>query len=325
MRLSALTRWIVAGVLAGLETSALGGDPNTGFVYNSTNGTFSTVDVPGAVTTWASGINNAGHIVGYFASNSQARGFLDAAGTFSTIDVPSGAPAVQGIFPHSINNTGQVVGWIEDINPGNTGGLHGFLDAGGTFSTIDVPGAYYTIAWGINDAQQIVGEFLNLSSGLLEQGFLYAGGTFSTIDVPGASRTRAIGINNAGQIVGSYDDVYQITHGFLYSGGTFTTIDPPGGGFGISATGINDAGSIVGSYGVSGGGIHSFLYAGGTFSSIDVPGAQIYAEGINGAGLIVGSFNNLGSVPEAGSLALFSVGLLALGLAWRHRRAARIH
>src|SRR5262249_45463686 len=69
--------------------------------------------------------------------------------------------------------------------------------AGGyIFQTIDVPGSVATVAFGINGAGQIVGQFDG------SHGFLDSGGVFTTIDVPGASETTARGINDRGQIVG---------------------------------------------------------------------------------------------------------------------------
>ncbi|HEY3197518.1 MAG TPA: PEP-CTERM sorting domain-containing protein, partial [Nitrospirales bacterium] len=88
----------------------------------------------------------------------------------------------------------------------------GFLESGGIFTPINVPGASSTLAHGINDAGQIVGGY-NVGSGY--HGFLYSGGSFTPIDVPGASSTQANGINDAGQIVGSFDDVIGGIHGFL--------------------------------------------------------------------------------------------------------------
>jgi uncharacterized membrane protein len=54
-----------------------------------------------------------------------------------------------------INGAAQIVG---SFSRGSTG-LHGFLDTGGSFTQLDVPGATFTSVLGINDAAQIVGYF----------------------------------------------------------------------------------------------------------------------------------------------------------------------
>src|SRR4051794_23703363 len=54
---------------------------------------------------------------------------------------------------HGINNAGQIVG---EFSNESRGGLSGFLNTGGSFTPIDVPGALVTQAFGINDAGQIV-------------------------------------------------------------------------------------------------------------------------------------------------------------------------
>jgi probable HAF family extracellular repeat protein len=78
---------------------------------------------------------------------------------------------------------------------------HGFLDSGGSFTTLDDPSAGSgvfifggTYATGINASGQIVGYY-NDSSGA-SHAFLYSGGS-------------------------------NVAHGFLDSGGTYTTIDDP--------------------------------------------------------------------------------------------------
>ena len=61
--LSSLTRWVVAAVLAGLATGANAQSPlASGFL--DVNGTFTSIDVPGAIATELNGINDVGHIVG---------------------------------------------------------------------------------------------------------------------------------------------------------------------------------------------------------------------------------------------------------------------
>ena len=105
--------------------------------------------------------------------------------------LPPGAVATQ------INSSNQIVGAygtsLSDL-------IHGFLYSGGTYITLDFPGASITSVSDINNLGQVVGTY---SVGTTEQrGFLYSGGVFTPIDVPGASVSTARGINDAGQIVG---------------------------------------------------------------------------------------------------------------------------
>ena len=79
------------------------------------------------------------------------------------------------------------------------------------FTTIDVPGASFTQALGINPKGDVVGSYLN-AAGL--HGFLLSKGAFTAIDVPGASFTQALGINPKGDVVGVYSNATG-THGFL--------------------------------------------------------------------------------------------------------------
>ena len=125
--LSSLTRWVVAGVLAGLATGANAQSPPSieiGFLYS--HGVFR--EIPHQHPT---DINNAGQIVG---DNGDGSSFLDTAGTITTIKVP-------GKLTHAsrINNAGQIVGWAASPQTPTT--RRAFSTLGGTFSTIDVPGA----------------------------------------------------------------------------------------------------------------------------------------------------------------------------------------
>jgi probable HAF family extracellular repeat protein len=166
-----------------------------------------------------------------------------------------------------------------------------------SFTQIDVPGAFFTEAFGINDAGQIVGDFGIIAGGT--HGFLDTGGSFTQIDVPGAGVTEAHGINDAGQIVGRFSGPGE--QGFLTNnaGGSFTQIDVPGAFFTV-AYGINDAGQIVGTFEDSTAVIHGFLTnnAGGSFTQIDPGGTD--ARGINDAGQIVGIAGDHGFLLDTG-------------------------
>src|SRR5436190_1788450 len=134
-----------------------------------------------------------------------------------------------------VNDTDQIVG---------STGMHGFLESGGTYTTLDDPLATTgTSALGINDMGQIVGTYSNATG---KHGFLLSGGTYTTLDDPLATAgTIAYGINDLGQIVGTYNDASGI-HTFLYSGGAFSTVDDPVVNSHTLAHGINNNSQIVG-------------------------------------------------------------------------------
>jgi hypothetical protein len=71
--------------------------------------------------------------------------------TFITIELPGASTFT---LAQGINDEGQIVGGF-----GVSTEDHGFLDTGGIFTTIDVPGGINTVANGINGAGQIVGTF----------------------------------------------------------------------------------------------------------------------------------------------------------------------
>ena len=71
------------------------------------------------------------------------------------------------------------------------------------YTSIDFPGATGTFAFGVNDAGQVVGEYVDTTG---RHGFSTLESSFSTIDFPKQMGTQAFGINGVGQIVGDYTD-----------------------------------------------------------------------------------------------------------------------
>jgi probable HAF family extracellular repeat protein len=176
------------GQMVGIYGSVQGG---RGFLDNA--GVFTSINAPSADNTDLVGINDRRQIVGSYnrriGSELHTGGFLYAAGVFTLLDVP-GATYTQAF---GINNHGQIVGVYGDASIPQ----QGFLYDGGGFTPLGVP-----IAWGINDAGQMVGNTSSDPEGKLV-GFLFEAGVLTILDVPGSIQTIAHGINNTGQIVGS--------------------------------------------------------------------------------------------------------------------------
>ena len=115
---------------------------HVGFIWQG--GAMSFLQVPGASTTEAHGINNSGVIVG----TADNYGFIDFGGQISLMGIP-GATVVDA---RAINNDDTVVGSYNDGTH-----WHGWIDQGGSLTFINAPGATDTWVTGINDAGTIVG------------------------------------------------------------------------------------------------------------------------------------------------------------------------
>jgi probable HAF family extracellular repeat protein len=254
---------------------------------------FALVDVPGAISVEANGINNKGTIVGSYRDAAGIHGFVrEPDGTSRAINIPD------AIFTSAtgINDDGQIVGIYQE----GSGATHAFAYTGAP-RTFDVPGAGATCAAGINDLGQIVGSFGARCPSGTTQGFLLSKQGFAPALVfhtsaATASSTSLSGINRAGEIVGHYKDSHGSIHGFLLAGGSFSPIDAPD----ATATfplGVNADGQIVGGYTDSSGATHGFVLAGGTrwVMPVDFPrDASVIAytqlNGVNDTGQVVGTY-----------------------------------
>jgi uncharacterized protein (TIGR03437 family) len=214
-----------------------------------------TFDAPGATSTTATGMNNAGDIVGGFQDATGFHSYLRRAnGPFVTIDAPGALPGMT--YAAGINNLGQIAGIFADAT-----GTHAFIRAAdGSFTSFDIPDQTPPIGVrGINDHGDIAGT--SRVAGGFQQGFLrHADGSIVTFKMPGSSQTWTGGINNNGDIVGTYitGGSYSVQHGFLRKAdGSFTAINATGieaSHAGTALTGINNVGQITGyltGYGIS--------------------------------------------------------------------------
>lgn len=245
-----------------------GGGRTHGFLRTA-DGTFTTIDYPGALFTFAGGINAEGVIVGTYAMVAvpgpltERHGFLLRDGVFSPFD-PDGSVFVN---PLGINPEGHVVGRFCTALPcgrAGAGNWHGFLWRDGETVVIDAPNARETNAWKISPDGDVVGAFRE--AGGPNRLFLLQGDLFTLFDLPGAPPITQDngGINAPGDIVGTFCDAAPCelattgTHGFLIRRGEFMSIDLPGAAA-TSAIGINASGDITGAYADTSGVFHGYL------------------------------------------------------------------
>jgi probable HAF family extracellular repeat protein len=251
-----------SGKAFGLYTDSYNSGPTLIFngIFSYENGSFSNItyrppsDIrpqlyPNDRTSYFSGINDQGDIVGSYDSLSHPRGFINSHGESAPIEYP-GATVT---FLNGITNSGEIFGsYYLGANPSAS---HEFIYANEAFSTVEYPGAISTNIKSVNSSGDIVGYYTNNSGGT--HSFFDDNGIFSTIDFPGSVRSAAAGINSLGQIVGTYTDSSQQSHGFFLSDDAYSNFDYPGAS-NISVSGISDGGQILGSY-TDTAGSHTFI------------------------------------------------------------------
>jgi hypothetical protein len=106
-----------------------------GFVLAS--GTYTSIDVPGAASTFPKAIGPTGMIGGSYTDASDlSHGFIEVGGKYATLDDPNGvATSVTAIGPNN-----QVFGNYLDLAHNS----HGFIYRGGSFAAADFPSAVST-------------------------------------------------------------------------------------------------------------------------------------------------------------------------------------
>jgi hypothetical protein len=185
-------------------------DGNThGFFLSG--GTFTTFDVPGALSTNVLGINNPGDFTGTFSDdNVTFQAFVSVGGTLTSFSVPGAI----GTLAYMINDSKQlVVGYYVDAASGI---VHGYYrDANGTLHfPVDPSGSTATILFGDNNRKWVVGRYAD-SSGVTHGLFFVPPNNFFTFDFPGSTFTSLNGISSQGNICGRYVDASGIAHGII--------------------------------------------------------------------------------------------------------------
>ena len=176
-----------------------------GFSY--AGGSFGGVNAFGDGYNLAYGVSNNGEIVGAAAPVPSSgpipatQGYAYSGGSFSAVN-PLPYPANSNTA-FGVNDSGEIVVTSQPASSESFTPISSFLDVGGSFNPISMPGEQYTAASGINDAGVVVGGAS--SDGFVTgPGFIDSNGVFTAVNVPGATETYIYAINNLDQIAGGY-------------------------------------------------------------------------------------------------------------------------
>ena len=265
---------------------------------------------PGAFLTLLFDVNNQGSLVGFSKTGPTDffNGFVFDGTSFATL-LPPGA---LGSAATGLSDGGTVVGSyfdstvIDELGNVQPGPEHGFIFEGGSYSTLDVPGALSTHPRGISpDGRYISGFYL---TDFAVPGFVHdrVNGTFTVVSLPDSLQTIAQGINSSGMLVGDDFILGPPTSrpGFFYDIATNTRTDVEVAGARRTALrGIDDAGNVAGFFDLGDRVFHGFVGSVTSYEQIDYPGATgTFVEGMNNAGVLVGNAS-VGDPSQALSIA----------------------
>lgn len=232
------------GYLCGLYITS--NSAEYGFLL-SPSGEFFQIDIQGSSVVFASGVNDAGQVVGAYSSSNAFYGFIwTSAGELITFQPVAGSNVAWA----QINAAGDVAGLYSTSFAALDRGY--YRNAAGKVSTfVGSPNEISVDVVKMNDLSTLVGEFLEYPN--TTHGFIREGTTITQIDVPGAARTGMSDINNSGTGVGYYQDVLGVFHSFLRDKlGNFSYFDDPHAGHnadqGTFAISINATGEVAGTY-----------------------------------------------------------------------------
>ena len=205
-----------------------------------------------------------------------------AAGSYSVTEIPKLAGPF--IEPRSINNKGEVVGYVDvDANQVE----HAFLYSAGVTRDLGALDGTRSGAWDVNDSTEVTGTYDNALG--QERCFLYRIGSMQPLGTLGGSFCNAKAINAAGTVVGQSSNLNMDNLCFIYSGGQMSTMPTLGGPY-CDANAISDEGHVAGFSITAAGEWHAYVFRNGTMTDIggSIAGNSIRVDGINDDDDVVG-------------------------------------
>jgi hypothetical protein len=296
-----------SGVIAGyyIDSSNL----VHGFL-RSAAGVITEFNATGLSSTYVSGINRKGQIVGNGAHlaglTNYVHGFLrNPNGNFIHID-PAGPNGSQNTLFLAINDSGEMSGTYVDVAGGV---VHGFLrSSSGVYTVVDEPDAVSnesgqgTFITGINASGEVTGYYNDANTFVINGFTRDSSGNFQIFSAPGSGNnfgtgTFASAVNTSGQVTGDFLDNSFVSHPYLLSSTGIMTEFSITAATQTYALSLNDSGTVLGQYTDSGSLQHGFIFsqpANFILFSVPVPNTGTYPDSINDAGHMTGYYYDLG-------------------------------
>lgn len=224
-----------------------------GFIWMSSTGQYTTLNVPGSNGAMVNGINHDGVIYGGYSDPPSQLGcnFLYVNGAFQPLGFEDSCEPSTGYNNtwtiRGINDSNKIVGDTDDCNGPTAPPMdNAFFEVdGGIYCPFDSGSYQKSELNGINDQGDMVGDYTS-SDGSRQAFYLNGktGAVHNITDLPG-SVWQANGINDAGDIVGNYFTP-GCSCGFIQDGTTTDSLSYPGS-LPTSAQAISDQTNVVGS------------------------------------------------------------------------------
>ena len=261
--------------------------------------------------TSAADINDAGMIVGWAGSSPSRPVYWEGGVRYDLPLLGSGVYA----DPQAINNSNQIVGYARDDNGSD---LHAVIWEGGIVSKL-APAIGESRAHAINDAGIAVGQLHSATAAIWQNG------QTTNLGVFGGGSASAWDINEQGHVVGIWNDNGH--RGYIWHDGVMTDLGLPPGDSELFTYAINEDIEIVGIAEIDDVGERAYRWSDGQLMDLNdvIPqGGDLLLEtayDINDLGQIVGRCRDgagqyhgylLTPVPEPATLSLLGAGALAL-------------